>query len=111
MATTNRRKSYVTWVIVAVVAIIVLLFSGLLPLPGQKDNVTPHSQPSPEGKSPMAELPKGASPSPPSEAGQGTQPPPGERLRPHPAARRMPHRTQPRSNALSARVRASCAAQ
>jgi hypothetical protein len=70
-------NSKTTWIIVAVVAIIVMLFAGLLPLPGQKDNVTPHVQPSAPGTQPQAEAPKGPPPSPPSEAGAGTQPPPG----------------------------------
>lgn len=76
MAAPNR-KPLTTWIIVAVLAIVVLMFAGLLPLPGQKDNVTSHSQPAPSGQSPVAELPKGPPPSPPSEPGQGTQPPPG----------------------------------
>ena len=40
------------WVIVAVIAIVAVLFAGLLPLPGQKDNVTPHSQPAPSAAVP-----------------------------------------------------------
>jgi hypothetical protein len=77
MAAPERRRSYTTWIIVAIVAIVVMMFAGLLPLPGQKDNVTPHTQPAPPGTSPTAELPKGPPPSPPSEPGRGTQPPPG----------------------------------
>jgi hypothetical protein len=73
----KTRNSRTTWIIIAIVAIVVILFAGLLPLPGQKDNVTPHTQPSPPGTSPQAQAPKGPPPSPPSEPGQGTQPPPG----------------------------------
>jgi hypothetical protein len=73
----RTRSPMTTWVIVAIVAIVILLFAGLLPLPGQKDNVTPHTQPSAPGTSPQAQAPKGPPPSPPSEPGRGTQPPPG----------------------------------
>jgi hypothetical protein len=74
---TNPRSPIRTWIIVAVIGIVVLLFAGLLPLPGQKDNVTPHTEPSPPGASPQARAPTGPAPSPSSEAGAGTQPPPG----------------------------------
>ena len=48
------------WIGLGVVAVIlVMLFAGLLPMPGQKDNVTPMTQPAPAGTSPPAELPKG----------------------------------------------------
>jgi hypothetical protein len=73
----DTRRNYTTWIIVAIVAIVVLVFAGLLPLPGQKDNVTPHSQPASAGGEPTAEAPKGPPASPPSEPGRGTQPPPG----------------------------------
>ena len=74
----NQRKPLTTWIIVAVVGIIVLLFAGLLPLPGQKDNVTPHVQLSPPGTSPQPTAPTGPPPSPPSEPGARTEvPPPG----------------------------------
>jgi hypothetical protein len=73
----DTRRNYTTWIIVAIVAIVVLVFAGLLPLPGQKDNVTPHSQPAAGGGEPTAQAPKGPPPSPPSEPGQGMQPPPG----------------------------------
>ncbi|MDB5866146.1 MAG: hypothetical protein JWO70_3952 [Betaproteobacteria bacterium] len=73
----RARNPKTTWIVIAVVAIVVLLFAGLLPLPGQKDKVTPLTQPSPPGTQPQAEAPKGPPPSPPSEAGAGTQPPPG----------------------------------
>ena len=72
-----QRKSMSTWIILAVIAIVVMLFAGLLPLPGQKDNVTPTVQPSPPGTSPQPVAPKGPPPSPSSEPGKGTQPPPG----------------------------------
>jgi len=73
----NTRSPLTTWIIIAVLGVVVLLFAGLLPLPGQKDNVTPHVEPSPPGTSPQVQAPKGPPPSPPSEAGAGTQPPPG----------------------------------
>jgi hypothetical protein len=41
-----------TWIIIAAIVIVVMLLGGLLPLPGQKDNVTPHSEPSPPAQSP-----------------------------------------------------------
>ena len=65
------------WIPVAIVAIFLLLVAGLLPLPGQKDNVTPHTEPSAAGTSPRVEAPSGPPASPPSEPGAGTQPPPG----------------------------------
>ena len=73
----DTRRNYTTWIIVAVLAIVVLMFAGLLPMPGQKDNVTAHSQPAAAGGQPSAQAPKGPPASPPSEPGQGTQPPPG----------------------------------
>jgi hypothetical protein len=73
----KTRKPITTWIIVAIAVIIVLLFAGLLPLPGQKDNTTPHVQPSPPGTQPQAEAPTGPPPSPPSEPGKGSEPPPG----------------------------------
>jgi hypothetical protein len=63
------------WIPIAILIIVVLAFAGLLPLPGQKDKTTPMTQPS--SSSPQVQAPKGPPPSPPSEAGQGTQPPPG----------------------------------
>jgi hypothetical protein len=80
------RRNYTTWIIIAVVAIVVLVFAGLLPLPGQKDNVTPHSQPAAAGGQPTAEVPTGPPASPPSEPGQGTQPPPGGTPSPSPGS-------------------------
>jgi hypothetical protein len=81
MADTKResaRGSKSTWIIIAVVAIVILLFAGLLPLPGQKDNTTPSVQPSAPGTQPAAEAPKGPPPSPPADATANvTQPPPG----------------------------------
>src|SRR5687767_9748449 len=71
------------WIPVALVAIVLLLFAGLLPMPGQKDNVTPHTQP---GTSPQVEAPKGPPPSPSNEAGRGTQPPPGGTPSPSPGS-------------------------
>jgi hypothetical protein len=73
----QKRKPYTTWIIIAIGAIVVMMFAGLLPLPGQKDKVTPNVQPSPPGTQPQAEAPKGPPPSPSSEPGKGTQPPPG----------------------------------
>ena len=58
---TQRRVLYETvndmkiWIPVAILVIVVLAFAGLLPLPGQKDNVTPMTQPG----SPQVEAPKG----------------------------------------------------
>lgn len=40
------------WVIIGIIAIVVILFAGFLPLPGQKDNVTPFSEPRPPAPAP-----------------------------------------------------------
>lgn len=78
MAETTRGSSKTIWIIVAIVAIVVLLFAGLLPMPGQKDKITPNAQPSPPGTQPRVEAPKGPPPSPPADsAANATQPPPG----------------------------------
>ncbi|HEX2828816.1 MAG TPA: hypothetical protein VHP37_20870 [Burkholderiales bacterium] len=74
----TKRSSKSTWIIIAVVAIVILLFAGLLPLPGQKDNTTPNVQPSAPGTQPSVEAPKGPPPSLPADASaSATQPPPG----------------------------------
>jgi len=49
----------IVWVIVGIAVIIAVLFAGLLPLPDQKDNVTPATQPAPAGKSPQPSAPQG----------------------------------------------------
>ena len=78
MAETTRGSSKTIWIIVAIVAIVVLLFAGLLPMPGQKDKTTPNAQPSAPGTQPRVEAPKGPPPSPPADsAANATQPPPG----------------------------------
>ena len=46
-------------VILGILAIVALLFSGLLPLPGQKDNPSALTQPSAPGTSPEPTPPKG----------------------------------------------------
>lgn len=33
------------WIVLGFIVIVLMLIAGFLPLPGQKDNVTPHSQP------------------------------------------------------------------
>ena len=45
--------------VLGIIAIVVILFAGLLPLPGQKDNVTIHNQPSPPGQTPEPKAPTG----------------------------------------------------
>ncbi|MGQ0751737.1 MAG: hypothetical protein ACT4PS_14480 [Betaproteobacteria bacterium] len=40
------------WIIIGIVVIVLMLLGGLLPLPGQKDNVTPHTQPTPPADAP-----------------------------------------------------------
>lgn len=35
------------WVVVGVIVIVLMLLAGFLPLPGQKDNVTPSTEPAP----------------------------------------------------------------
>ena len=82
----KTRSPMTTWVIIAIIAIVILLFAGLLPLPGQKDNVTPNVQPSAPGTQPQVKAPTGPPPSPPSEPGQGTQPPPGGTPSPSPGS-------------------------
>ena len=81
----NKRSSKSTWIIIAIVAIVIALFAGLLPLPGQKDNVTPSTQPSPPGTQPQVEAPTGPPPSPMADPGAGgTNPPPGGTPEPSP---------------------------
>lgn len=46
-------------IILGLMGIIALLFAGLLPLPGQKDNVTIHNQPSPPSQSSAPKTPTG----------------------------------------------------
>jgi hypothetical protein len=63
-----------TWIIiVAVIGIVVFLFAGLLPLPGQKDNVTPLSEPGSSAKSPSP--PSGPPERPAGETGLPVQAP------------------------------------
>jgi hypothetical protein len=52
-------KNRMLWIIVGVAAIVAMLMGGLLPLPGQRDNVTSHTQPSPPGQSPQPKAPRG----------------------------------------------------
>lgn len=35
------------WIVVGFIVIVLMLLGGLLPLPGQKDNVTPLTEPAP----------------------------------------------------------------
>ena len=49
----------IVWVIIGIAVLIAVLFAGFLPLPDQKDNVTPKTQPSPDGKSPEPTAPRG----------------------------------------------------
>jgi hypothetical protein len=35
------------WVVIGIIVIVIVLLAGFLPLPGQKDNVTPSTQPAP----------------------------------------------------------------
>ncbi len=49
----------IVWVIVGIAVIVAVLFAGFLPLPGQKDNVTERTQPSPPGQSPTPTRPTG----------------------------------------------------
>jgi hypothetical protein len=43
-------KPRTIWVIIGIAVVIALLFAGFLPLPGQKDNSTPFTEPAPQGK-------------------------------------------------------------
>jgi hypothetical protein len=49
----------IVWVIVGIAVIIAVLFAGFLPLPDQKDNVTPTTQPAPAGTAPQPSAPQG----------------------------------------------------
>lgn len=40
-----RMSNRTLWVVIGIVVIVILLVFGFLPLPGQKDNITPHSEP------------------------------------------------------------------
>jgi hypothetical protein len=74
----STRSSKTTWIIIGVIIVVVALFAGFLPLPGQKDNETPHVQPSAPGTQPQAEVPTGPPASPPGDPNATvTQPPPG----------------------------------
>jgi hypothetical protein len=65
-------KPRIIWIILGVLAIVAILFGGLLPLPGQKDNTTPLVQPSRPGKSLTPTQPTG-----PPESGLPIEPAPG----------------------------------
>jgi hypothetical protein len=43
-------KPRTLWVIIGIAVVVALLFAGFLPLPGQKDNSTPFTEPAPQGK-------------------------------------------------------------
>lgn len=58
-------------IILGFVAIIALLFAGLLPLPGQKDNVTIHNEPTPAGQTPAPKAPTGPPHQQPGGSGPG----------------------------------------
>lgn len=49
----------IIWVVVGVGVVVAMLFAGFLPLPGQKDNATPLTQPAPAGQSPEPTRPGG----------------------------------------------------
>lgn len=69
------------WIPVAILVIVLMLFAGLIPLPGQKDNETLLTQPG----TPQVEAPTGPAASPPAQVGAGaTPPPPGGDPAPHP---------------------------
>jgi hypothetical protein len=59
------------WLIVGLIAITVLAFAGLAPLPGQKDEPTPYVQPAPPGESRIPTTPSGP---PQSKPGEGSVP-------------------------------------
>lgn len=65
-------KPGIIWVVIGVVVILIVLAAGLLPLPGQADNPTPYSQPSPQGASPQPAQPGG----PPHDSAPPPPPPP-----------------------------------
>lgn len=65
------------WIGIAIAVVVLMAFAGLLPLPGQKDNVTPHSDPAMAGKGPDVQPPVGPAPSPPAQLGGGVPPAPG----------------------------------
>lgn len=55
------------WLIVGLIAITVLAFAGLAPLPGQKDEPTPYVKPAPPGESPIPTASSGPPHSKPGE--------------------------------------------
>ena len=57
------------WIPIAIIVIVLFAVAGLMPLPGQKDNVTTHSQPSAPGTSPQVEAPTGPPPARSADSG------------------------------------------
>lgn len=37
------------WVVIGILLIVAVLFAALMPLPGEKDDTTPHAEPAPGG--------------------------------------------------------------
>ena len=52
-------KPSMLWVVLGVVGIVLLVFAGLAPLPGQKDNPDVLTEDRPEGKAAQPPLPSG----------------------------------------------------
>jgi len=47
----DAMRNRTIWIVLGCIVIVLMLMAGLLPLPGQKDNVTPLTEPAPSGQS------------------------------------------------------------
>jgi hypothetical protein len=47
----HAMRNRTLWIVIGFIIIVLMLIGGLLPLPGQKDNVTPLTEPAPSGQS------------------------------------------------------------
>jgi hypothetical protein len=65
-------KPSVLWVVLGVAVIVLVVFAGLAPLPGQKDEPTPLTEDVVPGKAPRPPLPSGP---PHSKPGEPASPP------------------------------------
>jgi hypothetical protein len=58
------------WLVIGLVVLVVAVFAGLAPLPGEKDEPSPHVQPAPAGQSPEPTKPAGPPTDSPANPGQ-----------------------------------------
>lgn len=66
-------KPNLWFIFLGIVAIVLILFAGILPLPNKLDEPSPYTQPSPPGESPRPAPPTG-----PAHDGQPLTPNPGK---------------------------------